>query len=73
LTFIFAAMSTTMIAGCTVHAGYYDPAYHDRHRWAGEQPYYNRWESDTHRRHEEFRRRQRHEQREYWEWRHHQH
>jgi hypothetical protein len=73
LTFAAVILSTTFIAGCAVRAGYYDPYYHDRHRWATEEPYYDHWERETHRRHEEFRRRQRQEQREYWEWRHHQH
>ncbi|MGA8870921.1 MAG: hypothetical protein WA434_16780 [Candidatus Acidiferrales bacterium] len=35
--------------------------------------YYQRWETDTHRHHEDFRRRNREEQEEYREWRHDQH
>jgi len=27
-------------SGCTVHAGYNDPYYHDRHPWGGETVYY---------------------------------
>ena len=63
----------TLITGCTIRAGYYDPYYHDQHRWAVEEPYYNRWEHDTHRRHEDFKNRKKEEQKEYWEWRHHEH
>ena len=59
--------------GCEVRAGYYDPYYHDQHRWAVEEPYYSRWEGETHRQHEDFRRRSKQEQKEYWDWRHHQH
>jgi hypothetical protein len=73
LAFAAAIVGSSFLAGCTVHAGYYDPYYRDRHTWVVEQPYYSRWEADTHRRHEEFRHRKRQEQHEYWEWRHHQH
>ena len=73
LTLAAVMAGTTLITGCTVRAGYYDPYYHDRHQWAAEQPYYYRWERETRRRHEEFRRRHAEEQNEYWEWRHHQH
>ncbi len=62
-----------LAVGCTVHAGYYDPYYHDRHPWGGETVYYQHWENDTHRHHEDFKKRSREEQREYWDWRHHQH
>lgn len=68
-----AIVSTTFITGCTVHAGYYDPYYRDHHQWVVEEPYYGRWETETHRRHEEFKQRKKEEQREYWEWRHRQH
>ena len=69
-----AAMPVVFTTGCTVHAGYYDPYYNDHHQRAHEEPYYDRWERDSHRRHEELNRRNKEEQREYWEWRHrHQH
>ena len=49
----------------------YDPEYHDYHQWDNnEVVYYQRWEGETHRRHENFRRRNREEQNEYWNWRH---
>ncbi|HTB98255.1 MAG TPA: hypothetical protein VK716_14685 [Terracidiphilus sp.] len=59
-----------MIAGCTVHAGYYDPYYHDYHPVQGEVVYYNQWEHDTHRDHVELKSRNKADQKEYWDWRH---
>lgn len=35
----------------------------------GEQPYYQRWEVETHRQHEDWDRRSKAEQKEYWNWR----
>ena len=73
LLVLAAAMVTApFITGCTVHAGYYDPYYGGYRGWAAQQPYYYRWERESHRRHEEFEHRNREEQREYWQWRHHQ-
>jgi hypothetical protein len=58
-------------SGCTVHAGYYnDPYYHDRHAVDGEVVYYNQWEHDTHREHADLNKRNKQEQKEYWDWRH---
>ncbi len=37
--------------GCAVHAGYYDPYYHDYHPVDGEAVYYGQWETATHRQH----------------------
>jgi hypothetical protein len=60
-----------LVGGCAVHARYYDPGHSDYHRWSpGESGYYNRWEADTHRRHEDYNRRRAEEQQEYWNWRH---
>ena len=59
--------------GCTIHAGVNDPYYHDRHQWAAEEPYYNRWEVETHRDHRDFNKRNDDEKKEYWDWRHKQH
>ncbi len=36
-------ITPAFIAGCTVHAGVYDPYYHDHHVWATEEPYYSQW------------------------------
>ncbi|HTA80287.1 MAG TPA: hypothetical protein VK720_12130 [Terracidiphilus sp.] len=58
-------------SGCTVHAGYYDdPYYHDRHAVSGEVVYYNQWEHDTHRDHVDFKKRNKDDQKAYWDWRH---
>jgi len=66
-----ATMTTTLFAiGCTVHAGYYDPYYHDYHPMQGEVVYYGQWESETHREHKELKQRNKDEQNEYWDWRH---
>jgi hypothetical protein len=53
------------------YARTYDPEYHDYHVWNnGEVVYYNRWETETHRDHREFRDRDDREKNEYWNWRH---
>lgn len=69
------AISVT-ITGCTARVGVgyraYDPYYHDRHVWDDHEiEFYNQWSDETHRdRHRDFRKLNRDEQREYWEWRH---
>ena len=65
-TFVVAAFTT----GCTVHAGYYDPYYHDRHPYDGEVVFYQQWETETHRDHVDLNHRNKNEQKEYWDWRH---
>jgi hypothetical protein len=60
------------IVGCG-HGYYrtYDPEYRDYHVWNnGEVGYYNRWETETHRDHKEYRDRNDNEKNEYWNWRH---
>ena len=59
-----------MCTGCTVHAGYYDPYYHDYHPINGEVVFYSQWEANTHRSHVELKDRNKAEQKEYWDWRH---
>jgi hypothetical protein len=56
--------------GCTVHAGLYDPYYHDYHPVDGEVVYYGQWEQETHRDHKELKDRDKKDQKEYWDWRH---
>jgi len=78
LAMITALASMVVIAGCAarVETGYrvYDPGYHDYHVWdSNEVVYYQRWETDTHRQHKDFRKRNRDEQQQYWNWRHNQH
>ena len=65
-----AAIALPGLTGCTVHAGVYDPYYHDYHPWGGEVVYYQNWEHDTHRDHKDFDKRSKDEQKEYWDWRH---
>jgi hypothetical protein len=73
-----AFASTLLIAGCSarVSTGYrvHDGYYNDDHVWDGnEVTFYGRWENETHRQHQDFRRRKADEQKEYWTWRHNQH
>jgi hypothetical protein len=56
--------------GCAVHARVYDPYYHDYHARAGETVYYNQWEHDTHRDHQDLEKRNKEDQKAYWDWRH---
>jgi len=66
-----AAMAMpALTTGCTVHAGVYDPYYHDYHPWGGEVVYYQQWERDTHRDHVDFKNRNDADKKEYWDWRH---
>ena len=70
--------SLVVVNGCAgrVETGYrvYDPYYSDYHVFDDhEAVYYQRWETDTHRAHREFRKRKADEQKEYWTWRHNQH
>lgn len=63
-----ALVSPVLISGCAARV--YDYQDHDYHRWNGqERGYYERWESDTHRRHVDYDRRKDEEQKEYWRWR----
>jgi hypothetical protein len=62
--------SPVLLTGCAAHVRVYDPYYHDYHNWNGEVVYYNQWERDTHRDHQDFNKRQSDEQKEYWDWRH---
>ncbi len=59
-----------LTTGCAVHAGYYDPYYHDYHHWPGEEGYYVQWEQDTHRDHMDFNKRGDADKKAYYDWRH---
>ncbi|HEX7361368.1 MAG TPA: hypothetical protein VF283_12830 [Bryobacteraceae bacterium] len=62
-----------ILTGC-VHAGYYDAAHHDHHRWnSNERRHYNQWENENHRHHTDFKKLPPKEQQQYWDWRHNQH
>jgi hypothetical protein len=67
-----AAIAGTVFTttGCEVHAGYYDPYYHDHHPVDGEVVFYGQWEQETHRDHKDFKQRNKDEKKEYWDWRH---
>jgi len=67
---VAATAAVLSTSGCTVHAGYYDPYYHDYHPVQGEVVYYGQWERETHREHRELKQRNKEEQKEYWDWRH---
>jgi len=69
---LFAAAigAATLTTGCTVHARYYDPYYHDYHPVDGEVVYYNQWETETHRPHVDLKKRNDADKKEYWDWRH---
>lgn len=65
------ASGPVLLSGCYGQVRYYDTDYRTYHTWNHhEGVYYQRWENDTHRRHENFRNRNQQEQEEYWRWRH---
>jgi hypothetical protein len=65
------ALATALLTtGCAVHAGYYDPYYHDYHPVAGEVTFYSQWEKETHRDHVDLKKRNDADKKEYWDWRH---
>jgi hypothetical protein len=73
-----AAATAVLLAtvGCAAHVGVgyrvYDPYYSDYHVWNdAEIGYYNQWVVETHRPHRDFRKLNREEKHQYWDWRHH--
>jgi hypothetical protein len=68
--FAAAIAITTITTGCREHATYYDPYYRDYHPINGEVVYYSQWEHETHRDHVDLKKRNKDEQKEYWDWRH---
>lgn len=63
-----ALTAPVVISGCAARV--YDYEYQDYHHWNGpERGYYEEWEDRTHRRHEDYDRRNQDEQRDYWRWR----
>jgi hypothetical protein len=79
LVMAFGLALPLVTAGCAARVGVgyrvYDPYGRDYHRWNGnESIYYNQWAVETHRDpHRDFRRLNRGEQRQYWQWRHNDH
>jgi len=60
-----------MMTGCPEgDVRVYDSYHHDYHDWGHERVYYDRWERDTHRNHEDFRHRSEADRKDYWDWRH---
>jgi hypothetical protein len=64
--------SPVALTGCAPRAyRVYDPYYHDYHTWNGhEAVFYQRWEGETRRAHQDLNRRRSDEQEEYFTWRH---
>lgn len=62
--------SPVLMTGCAVHARVYDPYHNDYHPWGGEVVYYQNWEHETHRDHVDFNKRNKDDQKQYWDWRH---
>jgi len=53
-----AVMAVPVLStGCSAQVRVYDPYYHDYHAWAGETTYYAQWETNTHRDHQDFNKR----------------
>lgn len=60
-----------MGTGCAVHAGYYDRAHSDYHRWGpNEREPYARWEAENHRSHTDYTKLNDQDRQAYWNWRH---
>ena len=70
---LLASLLTAPVAlvGCAQHRyRVYDPDDGTYHYWnRNEGVYYNQWEHDTHRQHQDYRKRSQDEQRQYWQWR----
>ena len=74
LLLLIALSSPFLLAGCAGSVSYYDPYYHDYHRWNNhEMVYYSQWEHDTHRDHMDFDKRNDADKKAYWDWRHNHH
>jgi hypothetical protein len=76
LLMVASLATSVLLTGCAARVGVgyraYDPYYHDRHIWDDREiQFYNQWSDETHRdRHREFRKLKKHEQAEYFNWRH---
>ena len=68
---LLVAVALAGSAACTGRVRIYDEPRHDYHRWnGGEERAYRAWLAERHREYREFRLIDRHDQEEYWEWRH---
>lgn len=66
-------LAPVAMTGCAGRASYrvYDSDHHDYHQWNGtEEGYYEQWENNNHKQHEDFRKRDADDQKQYWNWRH---
>src|SRR6185437_2792450 len=73
LWFLAVIAAPVAVTGCADRSSYrvYAQDHHDYHQWnQNEVVFYTQWENDTHRDHNDFRKRSGDEQREYWTWRH---
>jgi len=76
LLMVASLTTSVIITSCAARVGVgyrvYDPYYRDYHAWDDhETVYYNQWAGETHRdAHRDFRKLNKGEQKEYWNWRH---
>ena len=73
LVFVAGALLTPLVTtGCATHR-VYDPYHSDYHHWdRHETVYYQQWVVENHRDpHRDYRRLNKDEQKQYWDWRHH--
>jgi hypothetical protein len=67
---LVAALALPVAAGACYHHGYDGDHSRAEHRWNdSEEPYYERWEHETHRDHRDFNQRGNDDQSAYWSWR----
>jgi hypothetical protein len=67
-----AFLAPAVTTGCGGHSyRVYDPYHNDYHRWDNhETVYYNQWATDNHRDNRDFRKLNKDDQKQYWDWRH---
>ncbi|HEY1807947.1 MAG TPA: hypothetical protein VGG42_05250 [Acidobacteriaceae bacterium] len=74
ITFLLIAAvfcAPLLTTGCAEHRRvYYDSYTHQQYPYAEENPRYQQWENDTHRHHEDYNKRNKDDQKSYWDWRH---
>lgn len=66
-----ALLACMLASSCAHEYRVYDPYRRDYHGWDDhERDYYDRWARDTHHEGHDYKKLNRDEQRQYWEWRH---
>ena len=64
-------LGTVLLSACAHEYRVYDPYRNDYHHWDDrEDVYYNRWAHESHHEGRHYKKLNRDEQREYWNWRH---